>query len=66
MKTPREWLDEQVGDRPEDFSDEDNAQALAWIGRIQRDAARPCPMRPLVIAIVILAIAVALRLLARP
>lgn len=40
MKTPQEWLAEQIGDRPEDFTPEDIDAALFWIERVQRDALR--------------------------
>ncbi len=38
MKTPAEWLAEQVGDRPGDFAPEEMAMPLSWIASVQADA----------------------------
>lgn len=42
MKTPSEWLDEQVAARPDDFTPEERAPALAWIASVQADAIEAC------------------------
>lgn len=39
MKTPEQWLAQQIGDRPDDFSDEDRREAIEFIEWIQADAA---------------------------
>ncbi len=38
MKTPDEWLHQQIGDRPEDFAPEDLTAARDMIAAVQADA----------------------------
>lgn len=38
MKTPAEWLAEQVAERPDDFAPDEMAAPLSWIATVQADA----------------------------
>lgn len=38
MRTPEQWLADQIGDRPDDFAPDESPIALAFIRAIQRDA----------------------------
>lgn len=38
MKTPQQWLAEQIGERPDDFALDELAAPLSWIANVQADA----------------------------
>ncbi len=38
MRTPEQWLADQIGDRPDDFAPDEMAMPLSWIASIQADA----------------------------
>jgi hypothetical protein len=56
MISPDDWLEQQIADRPDDFSGEELEKAREWIGRIQRDAVKAGVVRSLVVMLAVLAL----------
>ncbi len=64
MRKPREWLDEYIAGRPDDFSADDIDQALYFIARIQADAIESHHRRLLALAQIIVLALIALIVIA--